>query len=69
MNATERKPRLTAKVLDGLVSMASEIEAGEFMSPGGDLEEDAPAVTAAIRWVNAMRAYRAARQGSRGTPA
>jgi hypothetical protein len=53
------KPRLTAKVLDGLSSMASQIEAGDYTGDGGELEDSADAVLAACRWVRAMQRWKA----------
>jgi len=44
-----QKPRMTAKVLHGLVAMAAAIEAGDMM--GGDLEPDADEVRAALAWI------------------
>jgi hypothetical protein len=63
-----RKPRLTNKVLDGLNAALSAIEAGDQLSPGGELEDDADAIASASAWVDAMIRYRKARDQDRGAP-
>jgi len=56
---SDRKPRLTAKVLDGLDSVRAAVEASDMLA--GDLAHNADAVNAAFEWVVQMREYRAAR--------
>jgi hypothetical protein len=56
-----RKPRLTAKVMEGLKTMAGQIESGDYLTDGGELEDSADEVQAAMRWIWNMARARSAR--------
>lgn len=45
------RKRLTKQVKQGLLAMASMVEAGPFTSADGDLAEQADEVDAAIAWI------------------
>ena len=57
-----RRPRITAKVLDGIITATSAAEAGGFQEGGDIPPEDAGAVLAAQKWAWDMRAWLASRR-------